>query len=653
MHMQINDLGFLRVAAASPVLRVADCDYNTAEIKSVIERAVQEEVQLLCFPELSITAYSCGDLFFQEALQRKAVASLAELASFMKEKHSLIAIVGLPLRINSSLFNVAAVISSEGILGIVPKTNIPNDREFYEKRWFAPAADLTGYSLEINGEEVSVNKEGMIFRTPFANFGIEICEDLWMPSPPSSGLAMQGADLLFNLSASNELVGKNRYRRSLVQQQSGRCNAAYVYASAGCGESTTDLVFSGACFIAENGAMLTESKRYSPESELIIADIDINALRHDRLTNTNFTTMGTATEIDCHIDPVSPLTMRRSFNPHPFIPSKDIAEENLSEVFNIQTHGLAKRLQHTGIKTVTIGVSGGLDSTLALLVTIRTFDLLGLPRENIIGITMPGFGTTGRTYSNAIELMKASGVTVKEISIVDAVKQHFTDIGHDIDDHSITYENSQARERTQILMDYANKTGGLVVGTGNLSELALGWATYNGDQMSMYGVNASVPKTLVASLVRWIAETQMEDAPRRILLDVLDTPFSPELLPAGKDGKIAQRTEHFVGPYELHDFFLYRMLRYGDTPQRILFMTEQAFTSIYPATEIVKWLKLFYKRFFAQQFKRSCMPDGPKVGSINLSPRGDWRMPSDAVAAIWLNELEKIPGKQDPESRTS
>jgi NAD+ synthase (glutamine-hydrolysing) len=653
MHMQINDLGFLRVAAASPVLRVADCDYNTAEIKSVIERAVQEEVQLLCFPELSITAYSCGDLFFQEALQRKAVASLAELASFMKEKHSLIAIVGLPLRINSSLFNVAAVISSEGILGIVPKTNIPNDREFYEKRWFAPAADLTGYSVEINGEEVSVNKEGMIFRTPFANFGIEICEDLWMPSPPSSGLAMQGADLLFNLSASNELVGKNRYRRSLVQQQSGRCNAAYVYASAGCGESTTDLVFSGACFIAENGAMLTESKRYSPESELIIADIDINALRHDRLTNTNFTTMGTATEIDCHIDPVSPLTMRRSFNPHPFIPSKDIAEENLSEVFNIQTHGLAKRLQHTGIKTVTIGVSGGLDSTLALLVTIRTFDLLGLPRENIIGITMPGFGTTGRTYSNAIELMKASGVTVKEISIVDAVKQHFTDIGHDIDDHSITYENSQARERTQILMDYANKTGGLVVGTGNLSELALGWATYNGDQMSMYGVNASVPKTLVASLVRWIAETQMEDAPRRILLDVLDTPFSPELLPAGKDGKIAQRTEHFVGPYELHDFFLYRMLRYGDTPQRILFMTEQAFTSIYPATEIVKWLKLFYKRFFAQQFKRSCMPDGPKVGSINLSPRGDWRMPSDAVAAIWLNELEKIPGKQDPESRTS
>src|SRR5690554_6166863 len=378
MHMQINDLGFLRVAAASPVLRVADCDYNTAEIKSVIERAVQEEVQLLCFPELSITAYSCGDLFFQEALQRKAVASLAELASFMKEKHSLIAIVGLPLRINSSLFNVAAVISSEGILGIVPKTNIPNDREFYEKRWFAPAADLTGYSVEINGEEVSVNKEGMIFRTPFANFGIEICEDLWMPSPPSSGLAMQGADLLFNLSASNELVGKNRYRRSLVQQQSGRCNAAYIYASAGCGESTTDLVFSGACYIAENGTMLAASQRFSLESELIISDIDIAALHHDRVKNSNYVTLASDNTrvVDSPITAVSPAKMHRLFHPHPFIPSRESAEENLSDLFNIQIHGLAKRLQHTEVKRVTLGISGGLDSTLALLVTIRTFDLL-------------------------------------------------------------------------------------------------------------------------------------------------------------------------------------------------------------------------------------------------------------------------------------
>lgn len=643
MHMHINNFGFLRVAAAAPSLRVADCDFNTAEIKSVIARAVLEEVQLICFPELCITAYSCGDLFFQEALQRKAVASLTQLAAFMKGKPSLIVIVGLPLRIKSSLFNMAAVISAEGILGFVPKTNIPNDREFYEKRWFASAAELSDFSVEIGGEDVPVSPEGMLFRTPFANFGIELCEDLWMPIPPSSKLALQGADVLFNLSASNELVGKNRYRKSLVLQQSGRCNAAYVYASAGFGESTTDLVFSGACFIAENGTMLAESKRFSQESELIIADIDIEALRHERMMNTNYITVATdsTTEIDCGIEPVSPDKMYRTFHPHPFIPSKESAEENLSEVFHIQTHGLAKRLKHTGVKTVTIGVSGGLDSTLALLVTIRTFDLLGLPRENIAGITMPGFGTTDRTYGNAIALMKASGVTVKEISIVNAVEQHFTDIGHDIGDHNITYENSQARERTQILMDYANKIGGLVVGTGNLSELALGWATYNGDHMSMYSVNSSVPKTLVASLVRWIADTQMEDRSRRILHDVLDTPFSPELLPADKEGKITQMTEHFVGPYELHDFFLYRLLRYGDTPRRILFMAEQAFRSNYEPEVILKWLKVFYKRFFSQQFKRSCLPDGPKVGSINLSPRGNWRMPSDAVADTWLKELEE------------
>ncbi len=650
MHMHINDFGFVRVAAASPTLRVADCDFNTAEIKSVIERAAREEVQLLCFPELCITAYSCGDLFFQEALQRKALASLTELAAFMKGKPSLIVIVSLPLRIKSSLFNMAAVISSEGILGFVPKTNIPNDREFYEKRWFAPAADLSVFSVEIGGEDVPVTPEGMIFQTPFANFGIEICEDLWMPVPPSSKLALQGADVLFNLSASNELVGKNRYRKSLVLQQSGRCNAAYVYASAGCGESTTDLVFSGACFIAENGTMLAESKRFSLGSELIIADIDIEALRHDRMMNTNYITVATdsTTEIDCAIEPVSPDRMYRTFHPHPFIPSRESAEENLSEVFHIQTHGLAKRLQHTGAERVTIGVSGGLDSTLALLVTIKTFDILGLPRENIAGITMPGFGTTDRTYGNAIALMKASGVTVKEISIVNAVKQHFIDIGHDISNHDITYENSQARERTQILMDYANKIGGLVVGTGNLSELALGWATYNGDHMSMYSVNTSVPKTLVASLVRWIADTQMEEPSRKILHDVLDTPFSPELLPADKEGKIAQMTEHFVGPYELHDFFLYRMLRYGDYPRRILLMAEQAFTTVYEPDVILKWLKVFYKRFFSQQFKRSCLPDGPKVGSINLSPRGNWRMPSDAVADTWLKELEEYTGHQNP-----
>ncbi|WP_298649677.1 NAD(+) synthase [uncultured Proteiniphilum sp.] len=641
--MNINDYGFLRVAAASPKLKVADCDYNTTEIKRVIEQAQREDVQILCFPELCLTAYSCGDLFFQKTLQQKAMESLSVLIRFMQEEPSLIVIVGLPLRIQSSLYNVAAVLSGEGILGIVPKTYIPNNNEYYEKRWFTSGKDLSDLSVDIEGKNVPVSSKGMIFHTPFAAFGIEICEDLWMPVPPSSGLAIQGAELIFNLSASNELVGKNHYRKSLILQQSGRCNAAYIYASAGWGESTTDMVFSGACFITENGSMLAESERFSPESELIITDIDIDALRYDRLKNSNYTATapyGTS-GIDCYIDFVTSDKIYRRFNPHPFIPPEKDHDESLSEVFNIQTHGLAKRLLHTGVEKVTIGISGGLDSTLALLVTVKAFDLLGLPRENIHGITMPGFGTTGRTYGNAVALMKSLGVTVKEISIVDAVTQHFRDIGHDPDHHDVTYENSQARERTQILMDYANKIGGLAVGTGNMSELALGWATYNGDHMSMYGVNTSVPKTLVATLVKWIADARTdEESSRRILHDILDTPFSPELLPAGEDGKIAQETEYFVGPYELHDFFLHRMLRYGDTPSRILFMAGQAFEGKYSPEEIVKWLKLFYRRFFAQQFKRSCLPDGPKVGSVNLSPRGDWRMPSDASANAWTKELE-------------
>ena len=653
--MNINNYGFLRVAAASPKLKVADCDYNTEEIKRVIELAVQEDVQILCFPELCLTAYTCGDLFFQKALQQKALESLYKLVRFLEEHPSIITIVGLPLRIKNSLYNVAAVLSGEGILGFVPKTYIPNNNEFYEKRWFTSGDSLTECTVDIENDkfnptvdiestEIPISSKGMIFRTSLGNFAIEICEDLWMPVPPSSELAMLGADLIFNLSASNELVGKNRYRKSLVQQQSGRCNAAYIYAAAGWGESTTDMVFSGACFIAENGSILVESERFSAESELIIADIDIDALRYDRLRNSNYPSEIShfKKEINCHIDFVTPEKMYRRFNPHPFIPSKAESDESLSEVFNIQTHGLAKRLLHTGIKKVTIGVSGGLDSTLALLVTVKTFDLLGIPRENIYGITMPGFGTTGRTYDNAVALMKSLNVTVKEIPIVDAVTQHFKDIEQDINNHDVTYENSQARERTQILMDYANRIGGLVVGTGNMSELALGWATYNGDHMSMYGVNTSVPKTLVASLVRWIADTRTdEESSRNILHDILDTPFSPELLPAGEDGKIAQKTEHFVGPYELHDFFLHRMLRYGDAPSRIRFMAGQAFAGKYAPEELVKWLKLFYRRFFAQQFKRSCMPDGPKVGSVNLSPRSDWRMPSDASVDIWLAELDE------------
>ena len=651
MHMQINRYGFIRVAAASPRLRVADCDYNREEIQRVIGQAAEQQVQIICFPELSITGYSCGDLFFQESLQREAIASLQALSLFMHDKPSMNAIVGVPMRIGSNLFNMAAVISSGGILGLVPKTHVPNDREYYEKRWFAPAANLTAHSVVIGGREVPVAACGMLFETPFTTFGVEICEDLWMPSPPSSQLAMQGAELLFNLSASNELVGKHLYRKSLVLQQSGRCNAGYIYASSGTGESTTDLVFSGACLIAENGSMLAESKRFSLESELIIADIDLGALRQDRLKNTNFSndSLPSACRVHSTLTEVATNGLLHPVPAHPFIPPAAKSDEFLSEVFGIQTHGLAKRLQHTGVKTVTIGISGGLDSTLALLVTIQTFDILGLPRENIVGITMPGFGTTDRTYRNAIALMKASGVTVKEISIVEAVKRHFNDIGHEISDQSITYENSQARERTQILMDYANRIGGLVVGTGSMSELALGWATYNGDQMSMYGVNASVPKTLVATLVRWIADHRMEESSRTILHDVLDTPFSPELLPADVDGQIVQQTEHFVGPYELHDFFLHRMLRYGDGPARILFLARLAFTGRYSEEELVKWLKVFYKRFFSQQFKRSSMPDGPKVGSVNLSPRGDWRMPSDAVADLWLKELEEEWNKLNPE----
>lgn len=653
--MNINDYGFLRVAAASPKVRVADCDYNTEEIKRVIERALQENVQILSFPELCLTAYSCGDLFFQKVLQQKALDSLYKLIRFLEERPSIITIVGLPLRIRNNLYNVAAVLSGEGILGFVPKTYIPNNNEYYEKRWFTSGCDLTDttvnieddrfdLTVDIENNNVPISAKGMVFHTSFGNFGIEICEDLWMPVPPSSELAMKGADLVFNLSASNELVGKNHYRKSLIQQQSGRCNAAYIYASAGWGESTTDMVFSGACFIAENGSLLAESKRFSAESELIIADIDIESLRFDRLKNTNYLSapIHDTCGIDCYIDFVTPDKMYRWFNPHPFIPAKKNENESLSEVFNIQTYGLARRLLHTGIQKVTIGISGGLDSTLALLVTVKAFDQLGLPRENIYGITMPGFGTTGRTYDNAVALMKSLGVTVKEISIVDAVTQHLKDIGHDINNHDVTYENSQARERTQILMDYANKIGGLVVGTGNMSELALGWATYNGDHMSMYGVNTSVPKTLVATLVRWIADTHTaEEASRKILHDILDTPFSPELLPPREDGKMAQETEHFVGPYELHDFFLHRMLRYGDAPSRIRFMAEQAFAGEYTGEELLKWLKLFYRRFFAQQFKRSCMPDGPKVGSVNLSPRSDWRMPSDASVESWLTELEE------------
>lgn len=642
--MNINDYGFVRVAAASPKLKVADCDYNVSQIKLLIDKAVNQKVQFLCFPELSITGYTCADLFFQTALQHTAIESVIELVEFLNNKPSIIIMVGLPLKHKNRLYNVAAVISSEGIIGFVPKQNIPNYNEFYEKRWFSSGRELCNEIVEtpLGYHPIS---SSLIFETQYANFGVEVCEDLWMPSPPSNSLAAEGADIIFNLSASNEIVGKNKYRKHLIENQSARCNAAYVYASAGVGESSTDLVFSGACYISENGIMLAESKRFSLENELIVNDIDVTALRAERLRMKKQTSLAVYkySSIYCHIDMIEDSECRyRTFKAHPFIPALQDEEESYSDIFNIQVNALSKRLLHTGIKTITLGVSGGLDSTLALLVAIKAFDLIGLPRKNIHAITMPGFGTTERTYKNANALMESTGVTIKEISIVPAVTQHLQDIGHDINEESITFENSQARERTQILMDYANKTGGMVLGTGNLSELALGWTTYNGDHMSMYAVNTGVPKTLVSSLVRWIANKTTEETTKETLLDILNTPFSPELLSADKEGEIAQKTESFVGPYELHDFFIYRMLRHNDAPRRIYFIALHAFKNIYSAEEILKWLKVFYKRFFSQQFKRSCMPDGPKVGAVNLSPRADWRMPSDAMATGWLNDLESL-----------
>ena len=641
--MNINDYGFVRVAAASPKLKVADCDYNISQIKQLIDEAVKQNIQFITFPELSITGYTCADLFLQTVLQRKAFDALMELVAFMDDKESLIAIVGLPLLFKNRLYNVAAAISSQGILGFVPKHEIPNHNEFNEKRWFTSGVDLHD---EIVKTSVGYHpfSSSLIFETQHAKFGIEIGKDLWTLTPPSSLLSLEGVDIIFNLSASSEAVGKHSYRKSLVVNQSARCNAAYVYAGAGVGESTTDLVYSGACLIGENGTMLAESKRFSLENELIIADIDITALQNERMTVKRHNS-----QIEDEFKPYFDLApildfkkMHRTFDAHPFIPDPQDEDDNLGDVYSIQTNGLAKRLLHTNSKTITLGVSGGLDSTLALLVAIGTFDMLGLPRENIHAITMPGFGTTDRTYQNAISLMKSSGVTIKEISIVAAVTQHLKDIGHDINVHDVTYENSQARERTQILMDYANKTGGMVLGTGSMSEMALGWATYNGDHMSMYAVNGGVPKTLVASLVRWIANKHTEETTKEVLIDILDTPFSPELLPADKEGKIAQKTEHFVGPYELHDFFINRMLRHNDEPRRIYFIAQQAFKGSYTSEEVLKWLKVFYRRFFSQQFKRSCMPDGPKVGAINLSPRASWRMPSDAMATVWLDELEKL-----------
>ena len=624
---------------------MADTEYNVAEIEKLITLADEQNVEMVVFPELCITGYTCQDLFRQELLIEKAEEALLVLLDFTR-KLDVVCIVGMPVRIGSLLYNCAAVIQRGTLLGIVPKTYLPNYAEFYEKRWFASATDLQPQEIYLAGSPVRVSPEPVVFQTcDGVRFGVEICEDVWAPLPPSNQLALAGADIIFNLSASDELIGKHGYLRSLLCQQSARTMSGYVYSSCGYGESTQDLVFGGNAIIIENGTILAHSKRFSMESQLVTQQVDIERLRAERQNNTTFRTAqdgASARVVECKMVNSRPFALTRSFNPHPFIPSEENMAPTCEEILSIQTLGLVRRLEHTRSERAVIGISGGLDSTLALIITVRAFDLLGLERNGIIGITMPGFGTTDRTHQNALALMSSLGIIHRDVSIVKSVLQHFEDIGHDPNQHDVTYENSQARERTQILMDVANKTGGLVVGTGDLSELALGWCTYNGDHMSMYAVNAGVPKTLVRYLIRYAALQPEFSAQRDTLIDVIDTPISPELMPADADGNIKQKTEDLVGPYELHDFFLYYFLRMGFRPVKLFLLASHAFKGKYDEETIKYWLSTFCRRFFNQQFKRSCLPDGPKVGSVSLSPRGDWRMPSDALSTLWIKECESL-----------
>lgn len=637
--------GFLRVAAAAPTVRVADVDFNLSQIKAKLTELEANSVEVAVFPEMCLTAYTCADLFHNSTLLDAAAKALIELRDISRSL-SLHFAVGLPVRHAGALYNCAAFIRN-GRVDLVAKTYIPNYNEFYERRWWRPLQEGESLSVDIAGEHFEMST-GRIFSSHGAKIGIEICEDLWVPIPPSSRLAMQGAQVILNLSASDDLIGKYAYLQSLLRQQSARCLCAYAYAGAGWGESSTDLTFDGKAIIAENGTILKANRRWDPADNTSIVDIDIEALDRDRIHTTTFADCAQAECHDrsCVCEPdgtapcttTAPRTLMRFIDPHPFVPASDTARrERCEEIINIQVAALAKRLDAIHCRTLTVGISGGLDSTLALLVAARTFDRLGLDRKGIIGVTMPGFGTTDRTHTNAVELMEGLGVSMREISIAPAVTQHFKDIGHDPAIHDVTYENSQARQRTLLLMDIANQTGGIVLGTGDLSELALGWATYNGDHMSMYGVNAGVPKTLVKYLVGYFADEAPADSTvRRCLLDIIDTPISPELIPADSNGNIKQKTEDLVGPYELHDFFLYYTLRFGFTPERIYLLARHAFTPAQYTDEVIRhWLSTFCHRFFSQQFKRSCLPDGPKVGSVCLSPRGDWRMPSDASSALW------------------
>lgn len=633
--------GFLKVCAVSPRVTVAGVQSNLNAALQEIEKANKNNVQILVFPELFLSGYTCGDLFLQTALQDACKSALTAVCR-ATENSALVVVIGLPLKFGASLYNCAAVVQNGMVVAVVPKTYIPNYNEYYEKRWFASGDGVNG-TIKLNEQEVPFGQT-LVRLSDDAVLGVELCEDLWTPSTPSTSLALSGANIIVNLSASNEVVTKNDYRKNLICMQSAKDFCAYIYASAGVGESTTDLVFSGACTVAENGALLSEGERFAFNGSMAEACIDIEKLNAERAHNTSFTDAAKKlkeklSEVSTPVE-VSDLEyneVNRSFDPHPFVPS-DTAEkdERCREILSIQSHALAKRMSHIGAKKAIIGISGGLDSTLALLVTARALKILNLPNENMICVTMPGFGTTDRTYQNAVELIHAFGATFMEISIRNAARGHMADIGHDESVHDITYENTQARERTQILMDLANKHGAVLVGTGDLSELALGWCTYNADHMSMYGVNAGVPKTLVRHLVRNEAQ-QLPEEISKILNDILDTPVSPELLPPDENGNIQQKTEETLGPYEVHDFYLYHFLRFGTRPEKLLFMASRAFASIYTEEQLKNWLKLFVRRFFTNQFKRSCLPDGPKVGSVSLSPRGDWRMPSDADCSVWLD----------------
>lgn len=635
--------GFVKTAVVTPKIKVADVAYNGAEIEKLMKEASECGAGIIVFPELCLTGYTCGDLFSQELLITSAKEELGRLIS-VSEEYAGLFFVGLPWEHRGKLYNVAAVIESGQLLGVVPKMHLPNSAEFYEARNFAPGKKGYEY-IDFEGEMIPFGTSLLFTCTDMKNLVVaaEICEDLWTANPPSVSHALHGANVIVNLSASDETTGKSEYRRQLISNQSARLFCAYVYASAGEGESTTDLVFGGHNLIAENGTILAESEKY--KSGITYADVDIERLVGDRRRSTTFVTEDPVDDDYLEIDfelKATPLMLTRYIDPSPFIlGDKKKWAERCEEILAIQAMGLKKRLEHTNCNHAVIGISGGLDSTLALLVAALAFDFLGKPRSCIRAVTMPCFGTTDRTYNNACELIRRLGAELQEVDIKNAVRVHFADIGQDENNHDVTFENAQARERTQVLMDIANQLGGMVIGTGDMSELALGWATYNGDHMSMYGVNGSVPKTLVRHLVRYYAETCKDEKLSEILLDVLDTPVSPELLPP-KDGEIAQKTEDLVGPYELHDFFLYYILRYGFAPAKIYMMAQAAFAGVYDKATIKKWLQTFYRRFFAQQFKRSCLPDGPKVGSVGVSPRGDLRMPSDACAALWMKEMEKL-----------